>query len=168
MHRRREEARQRELEASRDAYRDLTENARDFVYRGELGGRVTYVNEALVRFIGVPASEIVGRRFHDFMAPHADNPDLDAVLAWLGQGGAVQAHHLHDDDRRRSALGGVLPSGVRDEHGRIVGVRGIGRDVTDRKRAADAYARARNASATSSAARRSAWRSSGSTDARCR
>ncbi len=138
LHRRREETRQRELEASRDAYRDLTENARDFVYRGELDGRITYVNPALARFIGEPVAAIVGRRFHDFVTPHPDNPDLDAIIAWLGSGGTVPPLTFLTTTAAGPRWVEVLPSTVRDADGRIVAIRGIGRDVTDRKRATDA------------------------------
>jgi PAS domain S-box-containing protein len=137
-HRAGEAERRRELEASRDAYRDLAENARDFIYAGDLTGRITYVNAPLAEFVGEPVSAIVGRYFHDIMRPHPDNPDLDAVLAWLGAGESVPLLTF----ATRTAAGPrwveVLSSGIEGPDGRIVGVRGIGRDVTERWRTAEA------------------------------
>src|SRR5260221_716931 len=112
LHRGRESERARELEASHDAYRDLAENARDFIYRGDLAGRITYVNESLAAFIGAPVESIVGRRFADFLSPHPANPDLDAVRAWLAAG-----EHVPPLTVAATSVFGVrwveiLPSGV--------------------------------------------------------
>src|SRR6185369_13632668 len=64
------------LAASRDAYRDLAENASDLIYTHDLDGRLTYVNTAFARFAGVAAEEIVGRDSQEFIAPHRDAPDV--------------------------------------------------------------------------------------------
>jgi PAS domain S-box-containing protein len=86
LHRQRATARARELEISRDAYRDLAEKQRDFIYAGDLTNRVTYVNEALAAFIGHPVSAIIGRYFHEFTVPHPDSPDVDTVIASIAAG----------------------------------------------------------------------------------
>lgn len=130
--------RQRELEAAYDAYRDLAENARDFIYAGDLAGRITYVNAPLAAFLGAPVDAMVGRFFHDFIRPHPDNPDLDAVLAALGAGHSVSLLTFATRTAAGTRWVEVLPSGIRGPDGRVVGVRGIGRDVTERRRAAEA------------------------------
>jgi PAS domain S-box-containing protein len=137
-HRASEAERRRELEDSRDAYRDLAENARDFIYTGDLAGRITYVNGPLAVFIGEPVSALVGRFFAEFLVPHPDNPDLDAALTTIAAGGSVPLLTF----ATRTAAGvrwiEVLPSGIEGGDGRVVGVRGIGRDVTARKLAEEA------------------------------
>jgi len=137
-HRLAEIERQRELAESRDAYRDLAENARDFIYTGDLSGRITYVNEAMAAFFGVPMSAIVGRRFHDLMAPDPETADVDAALAALAAGTSLPL--LTFAVRTGAGLRWVeaLASAIRDAHGDIIGVRGIGRDVTERIDAARA------------------------------
>jgi PAS domain S-box-containing protein len=137
-HRASDAERERELEISRNAYRDLAENARDFIYSGDLAGRITYVNAPLAAFVGEPVEAIVGRFFHEFMTPHPDNPDLDAVLARVGAGQSVPLLTFATTTAAGSRWVEVLPSGVKGVDGRIVGVRGIGRDVTERWQAAEA------------------------------
>src|SRR6266481_4239690 len=137
-HRLAEIERQRELAESRDAYRDLAENARDFIYTGDLSGRITYVNEAMAAFFGVPMSAIVGRRFHDLMAPDPETADVDAALAALAAGTSLPL--LTFAVRTGAGLRWVeaLASAIRDAHGDIIGVRGIARDVSERIDAAQA------------------------------
>jgi PAS domain S-box-containing protein len=137
-HRVAEVERQRELAESRDAYRDLAENARDFIYTGDLSGRITYVNEAMAAFFGVPVSVIVGRRFHDFVIADPETADLEAALATIAAGTSLPLVTF----AVRTAAGPrwveALASSIRGAHGEIVGVRGIARDVTDRMHAAQA------------------------------
>ena len=60
MHQRRELERTRELQVSRDAYRDLAENATDLIWTADLDWRFTYVNEAAARYLGKHAATVVG------------------------------------------------------------------------------------------------------------
>lgn len=137
-HRASEAERRRELEDSRDAYRNLAENVRDFIYTGDLAGRITYVNAPLAVFIGEPVNALVGRFFAEFLAPHPDNPDLDTTFTTIAARGSMPLLTF----ATRTAAGvrwmEVLPSGIEGGDGRVVGVRGIGRDVTARKQAEEA------------------------------
>ena len=127
------------LAASLAAYRDLAENARDFIYTHDLEGRFTYVNEAFARYVGVPAADLLGRYGPD-MAPHdPSNPDLRAIIARVTSGEAVPPllFWVAAPDGTRHCLE-CLVSGIRGADGAVAGVRGIARDVTARTRAEDA------------------------------
>jgi len=121
------------------AYRDLAENARDLIYTHDLAGRFTYVNEAFACYVGVPASELLGRSGPDMVPRDTSNPDLRKVIARLAAGEAVPPQLLWV-----AAPGGerrwleCVVSGIRDAHGAVAGVRGIARDVTARKCAEEA------------------------------
>jgi PAS domain S-box-containing protein len=140
-HRQRAARHARELEASRDAYRDLAEKQRDFIYAGDLENRITYLNEALAAFIGAPVSELVGRFFHEFTMPHPDAADTPAVLQSIAAG----EHQPRMTFALRTASGlrwvEVQPSLVEDGAGGVVGFRGIGHDVTERRDAAETLRR---------------------------
>ncbi len=126
------------LAASHAAYRDLAENARDLIYTHDLAGRFTYVNEAFERYVGVPANEILGRSGPDMVPRDATNPDLRAVIARIAAGEAVppQLFWVEAPSGEQRWLECVI-SEIRGADGRVVGVRGIARDVTARKRAED-------------------------------
>src|SRR4029079_2183492 len=59
--RRAAEERTRELAASRDAYRDLAETVRDFIWAIDLEGRWTYITTAFERCFGIPRNQLIGR-----------------------------------------------------------------------------------------------------------
>jgi len=131
-YRRDADERARELAASRDAYRDLAENVRDYIWAIDLEGRWTYLNAAFERFLGGANGSLIGQSgaaltvahpgAHDafeeirrFVAGHTPGPlrfvfDLPSGLRWVE----------------------TLPSGVYAPDGTLIGIRGISRDITER------------------------------------
>ncbi len=138
FHRRSDEESRRELEASRNAYRDLAENARDLIYTHDLNGRFTYVNEGMARFVGEPADALLGRTLRSMIVPHPANPPMTALLASVDAGAPVPAVLVLLQTARGPRWVEAIGSAIRDRAGRLVGIRGIGRDVTERKAAEDA------------------------------
>ena len=128
----------RELEASRDAYRDLAEKAQDLIYTIDLEGRFAYVNEALARYMGVPASALVGRSSLDMLSVHPANPNVAAILERLAAGMSVGPQLFHVQSVHGPRWIEAVASSMRGPDGTVTGARGIGRDVTERKRATDA------------------------------
>jgi PAS domain S-box-containing protein len=127
-----------ELALSRDAYRDLAENASDLIYTHDLEGRFTYVNTAFARYAGVDRAAMIGRSVLDVLDASRPNPDPRAVIARIGAGEAVPSVTLAVTTDAGERWVECVVSGIRDGDGRVTGVRGIARDVTDRVRAEDA------------------------------
>jgi PAS domain S-box-containing protein len=95
----------------------------------DLHGSITYANEYLVRLSGWTRDELIGRRWlevfdtgHDFMEQvrRQDFPAHDKSSILLRSG-----------ERRDIEWANV---GLYDDHGRLNGLVGIGRDVTDQLR----------------------------------
>jgi PAS domain S-box-containing protein len=126
------------LAAAYDAYRDLAENARDLIYTYDVERRFTYVNDALARFFGVPAHDLVGTFVGDLVPLDERNPDPGAIVGRLLAGEEVppQLVWARRGNERRW-LECVL-SAIRDGDGTVVGVRGMARDVTERRAAEEA------------------------------
>jgi len=137
-HRRSDEEGRRELEASRNAYRDLAESARDLIYAHDLHGRFTYVNEGMARFVGEPAAALIGRAWPSMVVPHPANPDIAALRISVGAGGPLPTVLVLLQTARGPRWVESIGSAIHDGEGRLVGVRGIARDVTERKAAEDA------------------------------
>ena len=133
-----EEEMKRELEVSRDAYRDLAENAQDLIYTIDLDGRFTYVNEALARYMGVPASTLVGQSSLEVATAHPGNPDSRALIDRLGAGNSIGPQLFLIQSVHGPRWVEAVASSMRGPGGAVIGARGIGRDVTERKRATDA------------------------------
>jgi PAS domain S-box-containing protein len=124
----------RGLAASLDAYRDLAENAPDMIYTHDLEGRLTYVNEAVARYVDASLETLVGRNCRELMAlGHPEAPDLRDVIARIASGEAVPPVLIPVE--RPTGLQWVecTASAMHDATGACVGVRGIARDVTARR-----------------------------------
>jgi PAS domain S-box-containing protein len=120
------------LQASHNAYRDLAEHAPDLIWSLDRRGILTYVNEALARFLGADQTALVGRSLGDFASGHADNPDFAATLAFVLSGGTLAPTPVECTTPRGPRWVEVTASPVVDAHGTIVGARGISRDIHER------------------------------------
>jgi PAS domain S-box-containing protein len=124
----------RRLAASRDAYRDLAEHARDLIWTIDRERRLQYVNAAAAAFLGRPAAEAIGMPGLGMLTEHPDNDAIPSLIARVFAGEMIPAYIAqvrvagHPGPRYVE----VTTSPAHDEHGRIIGVRGISRDVTQR------------------------------------
>jgi two-component system sensor histidine kinase UhpB len=123
------------LARSRDAYRDLAENASDLIYTHDLEGRLTYVNRAFARFAGAPTDALVGRSCAKLMASHPAAPDVGSLIARIVAGEPVAPVEIPVAGPDGLRWLECAISDIRGVSGAVIGVRGIARDVTDRRRA---------------------------------
>lgn len=131
--RRREEEAAAALQASRDAYRDLAENARDMIWSSDRAGRVTYANEALLGFHGVSDAGLLGHTIREFATAHPDNPDVDVIIARGLAGEVLPPMLIECVTPRGPRWVEIMASAVRDATGAVTGFRGINRDVQERR-----------------------------------
>jgi two-component system, NarL family, sensor histidine kinase UhpB len=107
------------------------------VARCDERGRYTFVNDAYCRTFGLRREELIGRLFTEFIHPD-DLAESLAALAAADQ----PALRAPLENRQRTAQGwrwfAWEGSAIRDEHGRIVELQGVGRDVTERRAADEA------------------------------
>jgi diguanylate cyclase (GGDEF)-like protein/PAS domain S-box-containing protein len=113
-------------------YRELVENASDIIYAHDLEGRFTWVNRACERITGYTREETLRLRIWDLVAPEFRG-EMEKNLSEEMQ--TFEVDILAKDGRRipielktRTVYRGQMP----------VGVQGIGRDITERRRAAEA------------------------------
>jgi PAS domain S-box-containing protein len=122
------------LRQSEESYRDLFENAQDPIYIHDLNGVYLSVNRAAEELVGYSRDEIIGKNFADFMAPE----DVERIRANLGKkldGQGLTAYEIE----LRAKNGRSIPIEVSTRliyaKGVAVGVQGMARDVTERRRA---------------------------------
>jgi PAS domain S-box-containing protein len=120
------------LRESEQRYRDLVENANDIIFTRDLAGNFTSFNRAAERVTGFRREEALKMNIAQITAP--DSPRT-APLPSRGADGGPAPHDLEivARDGRRVAL--EVSTRLLYEDGRPVGVQGIARDVTERKRA---------------------------------
>ena len=113
-------------------HRSLFVNHPDGVYEFDLEGRFQRSNAALTRITGYPEADLVGRHFNEFVEPdywEVTQAGFDAAR----QGGSQQYETLgtHRDGHAYHLEVINFPVTI---DGEVVGVYGICRDITERKR----------------------------------
>jgi len=129
------------LAQSEERYRDLVENANDVIFTHDLEGRLTSINRAGVLLTGYSEAEALQLSLSDLITPET----LDSAIADLERklGGEVERTTFEVDLIARD--GRVVPMEVSSrlafEDGKPVGVQGIARDISERRRAEAALRR---------------------------
>jgi PAS domain S-box-containing protein len=132
------------LRLSEERFRSLVEGAQDLIFMKDRDLSYTHVNPATARMFGRDASEIIGRKDEDLYG-EATGTHLKQVDLRVLQGESIEEEYTASIKGVQFTLNTVLTP-LRDAEGTIVGIYGISRDVTDRKRTvpgrrliADAY-----------------------------
>jgi len=124
------------LRESEERYRELFENAKDAIYVQDLMGIYTSVNRAAEKLSGYDRNEVIGKHFEQFVAPEylpLVRTNFAKKLVDKEQT-AYEIEVIAKDGRRVPV---ELNSTVIFEHDAPVGIQGIARDITKRKRAED-------------------------------
>lgn|GEM_PF-3664830 len=128
------------LAASEQKYRLLAENTRDLVYARDTEGNIFYVSPSAKQFMGVEPEEVVNTHFSDWLT---DNPINRAAFevfnAEVRRGETVPPCVLEVRSKAgRTFLMEFNESLMLEENWKVLGVQGVGRDITERKRAEEA------------------------------
>ncbi len=116
-----------------DRYRELFENASDIVYTHDLHGNFTSVNKAALRITGYTREEAGRMNIFQLLDPDSRQITIEMIRQKLG--GAPQTTYevtLVTKDHRRVIV--EVSARLLFRKGIPVGVQGIARDITERKR----------------------------------
>ena len=120
------------LRLSEERFRALVEGAQDLIFMKDRHLTYTHVNPAMARMFGLDVSEIIGRKDEDLygeaIGKHIKQVDLRVL-----QGESIEEEYTASIKGVQFTLNTVLTP-LRDAEGTIVGIYGISRDVTERKR----------------------------------
>jgi len=133
------------LRESERRYRLLAENATDLIWTMDMDLNLTYISPSVTRLRGYTVQEAMARRLDEVLAPASYRVVMNAVreeLAAEGAGGAdpgrwrtMELQHVCKDGSR--VWSEAKMAFLRDARGQAVGVLGVTRDITERKRAED-------------------------------
>ncbi len=121
------------LSRSEERYRRLVESARDVIYTISKDGLLTSLNPAFETLTGHRIDDWLGKPFDEILHPE-DVPTAHRAFAQIRDGERPPPYEL----RIRTADGGYLVAELTSqpnvEHGVFLGVFGIARDISERKR----------------------------------
>jgi diguanylate cyclase (GGDEF)-like protein/PAS domain S-box-containing protein len=123
-------------------YREFFENANDMVYTLDLEGNLTSLNKAAERITGYSRDEALQMKLVDFVAP--DHQELARNILQRQLAGEPPATHEIDiitKSDQRLAL--EISTHLISREGKPIGVQGIARDVTERKKTEEALQQAK-------------------------
>jgi len=121
------------LYESEQRYRSLIDTARDVIFTTSMDGTLTSVNPASETITGWDRAELLGRPFHEFIHPD-DLPSALDRFQQLREGHAPKIFELRVRSKSGDYLTGEFTTTTHVLDGKVVGILGIGRDITDRKR----------------------------------
>jgi PAS domain S-box-containing protein len=123
---------QRRLEETTTLLRSVTEGTTDVVFVKDRDGRYLMINTAGAAYVGRGVDEIIGLTDDALFAPEMARTIRERDRAILETGETRTDEYAEFvRDRRRTFL--AIKGPCRDVQGRITGVFGISRDITDRK-----------------------------------
>jgi PAS domain S-box-containing protein len=123
---------QQALRLSEERFRALVEGAQDMIFMKDRHLKYTHVNPAMARMFGLDASEIIGRTDEDLYGG-ATGKHIKQVDLRVLQGESIEEEYTASIKGVQVTFNTVLTP-LSDAEGTIIGVYGISRDVTDRKR----------------------------------
>jgi PAS domain S-box-containing protein len=121
----------RERNAALEAVLEVIDDA---VYLKDRRGRYRIINSAGARMLGRSAEEVIGRVDSELFAPESARMIMERDRRIMAEGIAVMFEDAADSvgaDRSDRNTKGPY----RDDHGSVIGVVGISRDITDSRRA---------------------------------
>ncbi len=122
------------LRVSEECYRDLFENAQDFIATLDLNGRFTSANNAVLRVSGYTRDEFLKMSIDDVVAEQSRELAWSAFRRILEGDRPQSPTLLHVARKDRSTIPVEISSRCLSQNGKTVGLQAIGRDVSWRKR----------------------------------
>ena len=138
--------REKALRESEQKYRLLTEMMSDMVWTTDLDFRTTYVSPSIEKLLGFSPEERYRQTLEEMVTPESLTKIREILTEELqkeleGKSDpertiTVVAEHYRKDGS--TVWMEVTVKGIRDANGRLIGIHGVSRDITDRKRTEDA------------------------------
>jgi PAS domain S-box-containing protein len=130
-------ATQEALEKSEERYRDLVEEIEDIIYVMDEKGKFLFANNALLKFAGLDRNKIHTIHFVEMITPESYRYVKDIYRRQLN-GEDVGAFEINFQNKKGDILSIETRERLIWKEGRVTEVHGIGRDITERKKAEEA------------------------------
>lgn len=117
-------------------YREIVEQAPDIIYTRDMDGFLININEAGARFFGRTSSELTGVHLGELIGHESAKKDIAEALDETKQFPVRSLHKLRDAQGVERDLEGLITL-LKSRTGQRIAVRGVVRDITERKHVED-------------------------------
>jgi diguanylate cyclase (GGDEF)-like protein/PAS domain S-box-containing protein len=127
------------IRQSEERYRTILDEMADAYYEVDLAGKFTFVNDAMCRHLGYSKEELLGTSFRGQMAKDDFDAAYKAFTKIYSTGKPerkIQYKVIRKDGTIRFAETAGFP--LQNQKGEIIGFRGVGRDITQRRQMEEA------------------------------
>jgi PAS domain S-box-containing protein len=124
------------LASSEEKYRTVLDDMEEFYYEMDPSGNFTFVNEAAEQVFGYPIKEMIGMNYKVYTPPGHASQRIEVFSEVFGNGiprYSQPLEHVKKDGSHVIVETSILP--MRNDKGEIVGLRGVGRDISARIKA---------------------------------
>lgn len=122
------------LSTSEKKYRELVENANDIIYTHDLMGNFTSVNKAGARIFGYSHDEILKMNIKDIVDPNYLVIAKKKIFEKIAGKARTGPYELLTRNKKGKEVWVGVSTRIIKKGGQPIGVQGIARDVTDRKK----------------------------------
>ncbi len=132
------------LQESEYRFRQVTENAEEWIWEVDADGKYRYSSNAVERILGYSPEELVFKKyFYDLFDPNVREDLKKSAFAIIEQKEPFQ-HFFNQNIHKNGSIVILEKSGspILDESGNLTGYRGADMNITERKRAEDAIKKA--------------------------
>ena len=124
------------LRRSEQKYRTILESIEEGYFELDLRGSLAFFNTALCRIVGLPADQIAGINYREYTTPETAEQMLQVFrrVYQTAKPSGVQDFEIIMRDGRSIAID-LAASPIFDPAGKIIGFRGLVRDISERQKA---------------------------------
>jgi len=122
------------LRRSEERYRTMLDEMEEAYYEVDLTGNFTFFSDALCRQLGYSREEITGMSYKVYIPPENAKKVFEIYNSVYRTGEPRKlfaSSQIKKDGTRVQTEDSIFP--IRDDEGKIIGFRGISRDITERK-----------------------------------
>lgn len=122
------------LRQSEQRYRLLVQNSNDIIYTLDTRNHITFINQNISVLTGYTPTELLNKSFFDLLTPESQKKAAahTKVLVETGQAQFEDLEILTKDGKGKAIMVNAQP--IPDMKGQIIGVQGIARDISERKK----------------------------------
>ena len=124
------------LRENEEKYRTILQSIEEGYYEVDLAGNLTFFNESMCRQLGYTQDELMGMNNREFMSPETARRVFETFSSVYETGEPAKAFDWEmiskDGTKKYVELSVSL---IKDSQGRPIGFRGVGRDISERKKA---------------------------------